>query len=625
MKRALLLVIASALALGATASAQFEVPGVTVQPATPPAREPAANGAPGAESAEARPQAGGTPAFSLPMFDPASDTITWDGRVWKIDNNRLFRARFEKYLNTPETEIESQQAYDAVLAQIMDLLAPARVNPRRLDQAFRLLPQAAEFAEDAGLCDAIANQVLGAWLAQKQVRHLSAANAALDEERRRLEWNQRLTAEGSPLDAAPRNAAAAAEWAKNQEAKRAARIQPYTQRLGEVNALLNVNKAKSELSALQAKVEFQALAVQLFLQRRFRHVLVATRFYRSIFGDGDNQLRLGDETKSLFARVSGMPPTMTTLDALSNEVIRDVREGVDSVKFLLTKDELESASTRLGETFAVGEHLPEVRQFPRESRQQVLVFTRMANQLASALEVKDYTRAEQLVGELRATASDFDPTKPMTAIQTARNIAGMHIAKARNAALSGDAATLETELRAATEIWPNNPALADVSGRIFEQTDVQQQALNELDRLLAQGDHRAIFNDRARFIAAAALQPGRQAQLEGVLEEMTRIEAALQRAQEMELRGDPIGAWESLEKAATEFPRDNEMNRRRAELSGRAAEFVNALRRGEELEKQGQLGAGMAWYLDAHKRYPPSELAQERIQALAARMLPGAQ
>ena len=43
------------------------------------------------------------------------------------------------------------------------------------------------------------------------------------------------------------------------------------------------NDVKRELSEIQAKVEFQALMVQFFLQRRFQHVLMATRFYRALF------------------------------------------------------------------------------------------------------------------------------------------------------------------------------------------------------------------------------------------------------------------------------------------------------------------------------------------------------
>jgi hypothetical protein len=475
------------------------------------------------------------------------------------------------------------------------------------------------------LCDAIANQVLGAWQSKRQIARLDAANQSLEDDRKRHEWNTRVSAQNSALDNAPKDAVAAAEWAKQRELERTARMQPHAQRLTEVNSLLTANRAKSELSALQARIEFQTLLVQLFLQRRFRHVLIGSRFYRSIFDDGDNQIRLGEESKSLFSKISEIPPTVTSLDALANEAIRDVREGVEAVEFLLQKDELQSASQRLGESFAVGEHLPEIQQFPRPDRQRVLEFTRRANQLLSALEVKDYTRAEQLVNELQETAKDFDPSQPLTAVQTARNVSRMHLARARNAALGGDAETLERELRAATEIWPNNPDLANVSGQIFEQTDVQQQALLELDRLMEQGDHRAIFRQSAKFIAATALHPERQEKLGKILAQMGEIEGALQRAREIQQRGDAFGAWESIQIASVKYPEDTEINRLRADLaSGGAATFVQSLNKGGDLEARGEYGAALAWYLDAHRQYPPSQFAQERIDALAVRVLPGA-
>lgn len=583
----------------------------------PPASQPAQND----RQPGRGPSIGG---FEIPVFDPATDSVTWNGQRWQVDNNRIFRARFEKYLNAPATEIEAQEAYDRIIGRIMHLLSAARVSDRNLDEAFRLLPQAAAHEADANLSDALANQVLGAWQAQRQAGRLAAANESLEEDRRRHEWNLRLSAQGSTLDSPPRNAAAVAEWAKEREAQRAARLQPHTQRLAEVNALLNANRAKSELTSLQARLEFQSLLVQLFMQRRFRHVLIGTRFYRSIFTDGDNQIRLGERTQNFLAGLADLPPTTTTLETLANEAIRDVREGVRSVEFLLEKDELQSATLRLGESFAIGEHLPEIQQFPRADRQRILEFARLSNQLLSALEVKDYTRAEEMVTELQATAKDFDPSQPLTAVQTARNVSRMHLARARNAALSGDAETLERELRAATEIWPNNPDLADVSGQIFAQTDVQQQALLELDRLLEQGDHRAIFRQSAKFIAATALHPDRQEKLGAILEEMTGIEGSLQRAREIAQRGDAAGAWESIQIAAEQYPEDTEINRLRADLSsGGAATFVQALNKGDDLAARGEYGAALAWYLDAHRQYPPSQFAREKIDALAARILPG--
>ena len=269
--------------------------------------------------------------------------------------------------------------------------------------------------------------------------------------------------------------------------------------------------------------------------------------------------------------------------------------------------------------------MPSVRLLSREDKRRALKFTQMRNELLTALEVNDLTRAEKLLNEITEMSADFDPSKPLAKIETAKTISAMHLAKAKNAAVSGDRAAMESELRAAMEIWPRNPALAEVGQNIFQQTDLQQQALSELQRLIEQGDHRAIYRQNAKFIAATALYPEWQEKLGPILEAMTEIEGSLQRAREIQQRGDAAGAWESIQLAAAKYPEDNEINRLRADLaSGGAATFVQALNKGDELEARGESGAALAWYLEAHRQYPPSKFAQEKINALAERVLPGA-
>ena len=558
----------------------------------------------------------------VPFFDPSSETVTWDGKSWNINSNRVFQARFEKYLNAPEEDSEQYKQYSAILRSITDKLAPGRATPRSLDEAFKLLPQAAEFNADANLCDSIANQVYAAWTANQANDRLVSANKVLEDDRKRLEWNTKMAAGASSLSSAPSDPALAAEWTRRQQERRDAEMQPLATRLAEVNALLKANQLKREVGSLQARIEFQALIVQMFLQRRFQHVLIATRFYRNIFNDGDSQLRVGEDAKSLFAKTTGMPPTVSTLDAMANEAIRDVREGVDAFDFLLEKDELESASKRLAESFLLGEYMPEIRGLPREKKRQALDFVQNANQLISAIEVKDYALAESLVTQLEKTAKDFDNSKPMAAIQTAKTLAAMHLAKAKNAAVSGDRATLETELKEATQIWPRNPALAEVSGMIFNQADVQQRALLDFDQMLSQKNYRGIFDDQARFIAATATDARRQTQLKEVLQNMQLVEGAILRAQEIEKRGDSAGAWESAEKAFGQFPDDNKLNQVRADLTTKAADFVRALRTAEELEKKDQYGSSLAWYLKARAKYPGSEIASEGITRVVKEILP---
>jgi hypothetical protein len=560
----------------------------------------------------------------VPIFDPANDIVAWDGHSWNLNNNRVFEARFEKYLNAPEDTNAQSQDYQTILRTILDKLSPEKLSTYAVDEAFRLLPRASNFDIDARLCDALADAVYTVWRAQDAGQRLAQANTALEQERKSNEWNARLASERTKLEGIPpsSNKEAAAQWAKEQQLARDMAMQPYTTRLAEILATIKTNQAKRELSTLEAKIEFQALFVQLFLQRRFQHVLIGTRFYRAIFNSGESKLEVGKDTKDLFSKSTGMPPTVGTLDALAHEAIRDVNESIQSFRFLLQKGELQSASKRLAEAFSVGEFLPEVRTLPRDDKRRVLEFSQKNYQLISAIEVKDYGLAEKLVKELNTIAKDFDESKPLAAIETARTVSGMHLAKARNAAVSGDKAVLEAELKEATEIWPRNPALVELSGLIFAQSDVQQKALVDLDQLISQHNTRQIYNDKLRFIAASAMYPDRQEQLKKILDQMQIIETAIIQAGEIEKRGDYAGAWEALEKAFKQNPDDSKLNQLRATLTMEAADFVRTLKTAEQLEQKDEIGSSLAWFLKARKIYPASEFAQNGISRLVKKVLP---
>ncbi|EDY20190.1 hypothetical protein CfE428DRAFT_2114 [Chthoniobacter flavus Ellin428] len=396
----------------------------------------------------------------------------------------------------------------------------------------------------------------------------------------------------------------------------------HTKRIAEIEAVKKANSVKRELNSIQAKVEFQALILQFFLQRRFQHVLIATRFYRAVFTDGDTKLNVGKDTKDLFEKSSGLPPTVGTIDSMANEALRDVREGVQAYNFLLEKQELESATKRLGEAFTVGEFVPEIRTLPREKKRKALEFAHKTNQLVSAIDVKDYTLAESLVKDLGVIAKDFDSSKPMAAIDTSKQISDMHLAKARNAALKGDNATLEAELTAATELWPRNPALAELSKKIFQTGDIQQKAVIDFEQLLSQKNYRQIFDDRARFIGALAFYPDKAAKLKEVLDNVQTIEVALMRADEMVRQNNYPGAWESVEKIAQQFPDDTKLSKTRADLTPHAADFVRTLQDAQDMEKRDQVGSSLAYYLKARKIYPASDFAGEGVDRLVKKIVP---
>lgn len=652
-------------------------------PANPTAPASSAGQTAGAAPATGAPNNAPNSQIPLPSFDPGSETVTWNGKMWNITNNRIFRARFEKYLAAPESPAAEDAAYRQILQEINDAIHPAKTGGRPdLPKAVALLPRASQFPIDAKMCDALAEVIYSVWLARKNNGALDATNREIEKEVDRLRGNwdvattrsdlhdkvrpgggvkprqqpssqqnksqptgqnvninigpggnpvpggQTGPGSGSKSDAAdPKNLSNGGANAADLFANKFGKLAGYARRMAELEARRAANLAKKEVSDLESKVQYQALMLQFLLQRRFEHVVMSTRIYRVLFGDGDTVIKTqeGSQLEKALNQGLGFNPTLGNLDAMANEAIRDVDEALQAFDYLAGRGDLETASKRLSEAFMIGEYLPRMRTLPRSKKEKVLDFVRDSNQLISAIEVKDYTLAEQLVRKLRETARDFDSSKPTAGIETARTVSGMHINRARVAATQSDAAIVSEELRKATEIWPNNPELKSVSAMIFNRGDAQAQALNDLDTLIGQKNYRQIFLDQAKFIAAVAGRPDYEAKLKPVLEQMNKVQMVLVQSEKLAETGDRFGAWEAVELMRKEFPGDPEISSRRAAFSAQVSELASALSRAEQHEQQKQTGSGLAWFLKARKIYPQSRFAKEGIDRLAAEVLPDGQ
>ncbi len=610
-------------------------------PAPAPAPAPAQGNAPigqapGTQPAAAKPPQNTPFGNEIPVFDPGSEVLTFNGKNWNVTNNRIFQARFEKYLNAPEATNVEEQQYRAIIERILELLKPGNATIQNVDGAFKLLPYASRFDIDARLCDSLGDAVYSVWQAQRNQTRLTNANEALEEAAKKLEWNLQVISDGKKIQTPPSQggrtnngrqqgggqparAPAGAVNPGNASDYEAAR---YGRQLAERLAAIKANQVKKELSELQAKVEFQALMVQFFLQRRFQHVLMSTRFYRALFTDGDTKLNLGKDATDLFQKSTGMPPTVSIIDSTANEMIRDVREGVKSFDFLLEKKELQAATQRLQEVFITGEYMPEVRLVPRDKKRQCLEFSQKAFQLISSIDVRDYTRAEQLVTDLKKIARDFDDSKPTQAVEVARVQQRGLLAKARDAMLNGDKAAFEKALTDAATVWPNSKEFREASEKLFGQGDKVQMALLEFDQLVSQKNYRQIASNPGRFLMATQVNPDRQETLKKILEDMKTIEGSLLRAEEMARQGAFAGAWETLERSWAQFPDDAKLNQLRADMTTRASEFVKVIRTAEQLEKQQQFGSSLSHFLKAQKLYPPSDFAKDGVDRMVKLVLP---
>ncbi|MEM9481557.1 MAG: hypothetical protein AAGA58_18055, partial [Verrucomicrobiota bacterium] len=331
----------------------------------------------------------------VPLFDPESEMFTWDGQSFNLNNNRLMRARFEKYLNAPEANSDEDKEYRETLQLIMDKLSPIHTKNGRLDLpgAVSLLPRASSYPIDSRLCDALAQAVYSAYSAQKNIAALSKINQDLSKEAKRLHWNSEF--EGGAI--AKSKETTQVRTGKNKtetstkEYSSVGRSTDYALRMAEIEVLKKTNAAKMGVNQVQAKAEFQALILQHLAQRRFEHVIIGCRMYRALFSDGLTTLAVkqGSDVDKLFGEGLGSNPTLSTIESIANEIIRDVDEAIDAFNYLIEAEEIESASKRLSEAFMIGEYLPKVRTLERTKKRQVLAFVRDAFQLKSAMEVRD--------------------------------------------------------------------------------------------------------------------------------------------------------------------------------------------------------------------------------------------
>ncbi len=540
--------------------------------------------------------------LEIPPFGPAAAPVRWIGHTWQIWNKPALRGQFEKYLEASADEIQSLEACDRVMDRILQLLPAGKIDTENLDAAFGLLPRLSAYTADNNAGDAIAARILAAWRAQRQLPRLEAAAGLLGQLRQELE----------PAGATPGVQQAAASGLVSAD-----------RRLAAVNALIEASRNTGELSPAEARSEFQTLLVRLFLQRRFHHVLVASAFYRNIFDDIDARLRLPLEARSLFERMSDIPPTMNSLDALSHAAVHRAGDTLAGVENLVDQGALQAAANRLTEAFVIGEHVPAVGRFPSEDRQRILVFTRAGNRLQDAIDARDYAGVEPLVEEARKAAKDFDPSQPLREAQAARDKSSAHLERARAAAAAGDSGPLERELRLAADTWPGNPGLAEFSGESFGTEIIRQRALAELDQLMKKGDRGEIFRQKTKFLAATTSDEGRRAKLDEVLAAMTGVQDILRRARAMQQQGDSAGAWESLQQPLRQHPGNEEIARMSDELAkGAAATFVHLLEQGTRHEAAGDDRKALSIYRDLRRQYPQSRLAKEKVRETAARIPP---
>ena len=572
----------------------------------------------------------------VPFIDPTQETITLMGHTFNLGDNRL-GGQFESYLADTPNETQAAKEYRETIDAILKAVSPHTKGvstSQKLRNGYELLPRASSYAGDGRICDSLSNAIFAAMLSKGSSASSKDFIASLEKEASRISYNLTILEKKTDISGAGTRTTTSGSGRNRsttvEKAPESHEAQVITKRLLEIEALKKLHQAKGEINITQAKIQYQALLAQLFVQRRFEHVVIGTRFYNLIFRDGDNKLKLkkNSDVAKFFGDGLGVDPTVTGLDSAANEAMRKVTSFVAAFNNHLAHNELHSASKRLTEAFAIGEFLPGVQIVPAADRRQILEYVRDGHALVKSMDVRDYTRAQTLLEALKKRSKDFDSTKAEGAIAAYTRVSDGHLRAAKIALMQGEQEKFQSELKNATQVWPTNPRLEEIDKRLdnmIDKGDVANGLLNDFDRLLSENNFREIFKRQYEFVPVVQDDSERKNAVEQIIKNIHRIDGSIIQAKEFSKIGNNYAAWESLATLRDEFPKDPELLRQLEKLSSKVANFTVALIRAKEFENNDlnpQTGSSLAWYLEAKSIYPDSKHAQQGIDRLVKRILP---
>ncbi len=563
------------------------------------------------------------------MLDPSAETITVGGIAIPLGDNRLLKARYEKFLSQPPESDEATLEYRKRIAEILATVSPFHQPSPNLYEAFKMLPRAATYPGDANICTTLAEAVYTAMLAKQDGNGLKKLNATIEQEKKEIQmeadWHARHdrppgVAAATPVSGGKNGAKSSAASTDNPGAgMQSLKYADTLRRILEIEALKKSNILRTEAQTITTKAQYQVNMVQWFMQRRFEHVIMAARFYNQVWKDGDTALRIdkSSDVAKLFTQSMGVSPTVSSLDSFSNEAVREAEKYVQAFNLMLERGELHSASQRLMEAFALGEYLGPVATLPLEKKLKVLAYTRDLNEIYGALQAHDFTKGKELATKLKATAKDFPSSKMDGAISGYSLASDLAIEEAKAHLLAHENDKAAEKIRAATEIWPTNPKLEEFRKLITDAAPALT-ARNDFDRLLSERNFREIFKRQYEFVPVIQGDAKREDAIKQILTNIVKIEAALGKAAEFGKVGQNYAAWEQLAQLREEFPDDPKLGRELELLAPKVADFTKALDRARQFEGRTpkQTGTALAWFLKARGIYPRSDLAEAGIKRL---------
>ena len=565
----------------------------------------------------------------IPIVDPTSKTVNFQGRSYSMMDNNL-GGQFEAYLASSEFESKAAVEYRESIEKILDLLSPLNPGGPDLKAAYTLLENTSDYPGDGGICDSLANSIYSGRLVMKGVGSKQEAIAKLEKEKTRLVHNMTVMESKGEMG----SATSVKEGKKTTTTKnmQSTEFRVMQKRLIEIAAIKKKYEASGVISLTQSKVQYQAMMIQLFIQRRFQHVVMSARFYNTIYKDGDQAMRIkkGSDTEKFFSEGMGVNPTVAGLDAAANEAARKTETLVSAFTNNLESNRIHAATERLVEAYAIGEFMPCVQTIGMGQKERIQQYVQDANDLIEALSAKELGIAAELNESLKTQARDYNSSKATSYIAGHKRASDGYVRDAKFALFEKDTARAKVAIENSLKHWPANPSIQDFNDKLDkrlllgeQEADTLTQTVQEFDRLIADKNFRAMVEEprKSKFVVVLGQlnDEARLKQLTEIGSSIMEIEKSLEKSRSLVEAGQSYAAWEAIFDTQNKYYDDPKIANAKAQLIGQVGNFTNSLTKAKKLEDGGstpQTGSALSWYLKARNIYPQSQFAAEGIQRI---------
>ncbi len=578
--------------------------------------------------------------MELPLLDPATDTVSYNGGKFDVGNNAMVRERFEKYLNQSPDDSEASKKYRKTIEKLIDFTQKysknaGAVGSKVLVKIGTTLYDISDYPGDGQQAGVLASGIVSALDAQRANLRRDKANKDLDEEIEKLvKKTNSLTNQNTQKGSGGGSIGnIQGKSGGNSGVSHTVRIAFNTQKIAEGKAKQGANDAVSTAALAQAKIQYQAMVLSFFLQRRFDHAVIGARTYRHVFRDGDTQLNMDKESDAykMITGITGMPPTINVLDAAAANARRDIDQSMDSIANLLAQNKLGEATNRLIAAVAIGEFMQSVATFPTESRRRIAEYWTLRKRALTALNARDYDTVEQVATKLKELDAEFDDSLLLSYTSGKKRQSDLHIRNAYKALRAGKDQEFNDEITKAGVIWPRNPNLKKGEEELarFDSYDAEKKEFSDLVRAKR---FRDIYRDRERLKVVAALDPELGQQYEAVIRYVEKVDNQVAEFRVIAREQGTMGAGMAYEKlvAMREANNKSDDDLFRGELKNDkvftdalhdfevdAGEFTDALKAAQKAEKAGEYGSALALYYRASDINPASIMAREGVDRVS--------